>query len=431
MWLADVTSPATLKLLAAAAVGVGAVTYVTHRAWIRAWLETKLNRIKSPEAECHMREGGTPQQRAEAAQAVASFKSFVNRNTVLKQMAVRIGEQGKAFTREACDFDSIMARIQEVLTSAPLYCVGTEVGVIFSIALFPAMMTADGAAFLSDNGVLAQLEALMRTWTEYLSSEQSANVLVNEEQGWLSPAALKTLQMDDYQWNPADPDGHGGFRSWNAFFTRRLRDDLTVRPLTDGTDVIVSPCDSEILAVQTVTGIDAPVWVKGWPYSLLRMFNFDETLAAYYDGCHLFQSYLAPTDYHRWMAPCAGRVEFVRRIPGTLFSTPPDLPLHEYTEENEWARWSSSVATRGLVTIIMEDGIRVALFPIGMNEVSSVIFTIAEGDHVEKGQDLGYFQYGGSTIVLLVPQKANAEKLVVGRGTRVLAGSAVFRLRPS
>jgi phosphatidylserine decarboxylase len=52
----------------------------------------------------------------------------------------------------------------------------------------------------------------------------------------------------------------------------------------------------------------------------------------------------------------------------------------------------------------------VAVVPVGMAQISSTFLTVTEGQQVEKGQEFGYFQFGGSDIILLF-QEGRAPKI--------------------
>jgi phosphatidylserine decarboxylase len=46
----------------------------------------------------------------------------------------------------------------------------------------------------------------------------------------------------------------------------------------------------------------------------------------------------------------------------------------------------------------------VAVIPVGMAHVASVVLTSIEGTHMAKGEEFGYFQFGGSDIIVLFQQ---------------------------
>ena len=64
------------------------------------------------------------------------------------------------------------------------------------------------------------------------------------------------------------------------------------------------------------------------------------------------------------------------------------------------------VQTRALILIESEIGL-VAVMPIGMAQVASVVLSVKPGDYVQKGQELSYFQFGGSDIIMVFQKKAN------------------------
>ena len=90
-------------------------------------------------------------------------------------------------------------------------------------------------------------------------------------------------------------------------------------------------------------------------------------------------------------------------IPGLYFSEAANLGFDESNQEASMA-YIAHVQTRALIVIKNEEIGLVVCMPVGMIEVSSNILHVQEGDQVRKGEELGYFQYGGSTIVTLFQQ---------------------------
>lgn len=89
--------------------------------------------------------------------------------------------------------------------------------------------------------------------------------------------------------------------------------------------------------------------------------------------------------------------------------------------------------TRGVVTIdtsqsgFCDIGL-VTIVPVGMGHVSSVILTASEGRHMAKGEEFGYFQFGGSDIIVLFQQQVYVE--VDTSSEFRLVGSPVARCTP-
>ena len=62
--------------------------------------------------------------------------------------------------------------------------------------------------------------------------------------------------------------------------------------------------------------------------------------------------------------------------------------------------------TRGLIVLQTAIGL-VAVLPIGMSQVSSVVITAEVGVTLRKGEEISYFQFGGSDIILLFEASSN------------------------
>jgi phosphatidylserine decarboxylase len=107
----------------------------------------------------------------------------------------------------------------------------------------------------------------------------------------------------------------GGFRSFNEFFTRQLREGIHRVDADPAT--VVSPADGRLDDAGPVTS-DRRFTVKGQEYDAATLLD-DVDAARAYEGGHYFIVYLSPRDYHRVHSPVAGRVREVRHIPGDLF----------------------------------------------------------------------------------------------------------------
>ena len=106
------------------------------------------------------------------------------------------------------------------------------------------------------------------------------------------------------------------YRSFNAFFTRALRDGA--RPMPDASDAIASPADGYLSQFGPITG-GRVLQAKGRAFSVTDLLT-DATLAASYEGGCFFTVYLSPRDYHRVHAPAAATLRRTIEVPGRLFS---------------------------------------------------------------------------------------------------------------
>lgn len=247
------------------------------------------------------------------------------------------------------------------------------------------------------------IRAILDAWCSFLDSPESLDV-VNYRDGWLSPPAAKLMDLKDFV--IPDPGAeHGGFACFNAYFHREIK--LECRPLA-GRDVgmtVVAANDGTIFRIARNVPRTADIWAKDQPYSLERMLDgIDEPGVRVDDfvGGDVFQSFLSGANYHRWRAPVAGTIVAQRLVKGLMFSE-----LHSEGFDPSAGTLSqgyqASVNTRGLTFIRADWGpLRtVCVMPIGITEISSIRFTHEVGDHVDKGDELGFFSYGGSTLCLI------------------------------
>jgi Phosphatidylserine decarboxylase len=107
-----------------------------------------------------------------------------------------------------------------------------------------------------------------------------------------------------------------------------------------------------------------------------------------------------PTNYHRWHSPVAGTIVRAFTKDGTYYSEGADA-----VEPTNSQSYLAHVAARAIILIDADDPVigLIAFVPVGMSEVSSCMIGphVTPGYHVAKGEELGYFQFGGSTHCLV------------------------------
>jgi len=174
----------------------------------------------------------------------------------------------------------------------------------------------------------------------------------------------------------------GDYASFNDFFTRRLKPDA--RPVGDG---VVSPADGRLMLYLSADA-DRPFPLKGATRSLRSVFDGDAP-AGLYD---IAVVRLAPVDYHRFHFPCDCRTpDPVRVVPGKYHSVNP-IALLRYPDvyaDNE----------RQILACDADFG-RFWLVDVGAFGVGSIMQTYSGGSH-SKGDEKGYFKFGGSTVILV------------------------------
>lgn len=190
------------------------------------------------------------------------------------------------------------------------------------------------------------------------------------------------------------------FKSFNEFFYRKIKL-AEYRPLAspDDPSVTVSPADCRLNVFESVSEATR-LWIKGINFNLNSLLK-DEELAKYFDGGSLVIARLAPQDYHRYHSPVDGTVVMNYHIPGTYYTVNPMAVRQKVDVYTENAR---------TVTIIDSPQFgKVAFVSIGAMMVGSIVITPEIGAEVKRMSEIGYFAFGGSTIVLLYAKEANVE----------------------
>ena len=315
----------------------------------------------------------------------------------------------KPYTKRHLDSPAQLLRlINEVLTMAPEFG-GSMVATPLGAILDWTMGTPAGFAAFRDPRVNAMLKKILNAWCEFLSSGDSLYVLNDSPSGWKSPEAQHAVGIEQYEHDPQDK--HWGFASWNDFFTRRFKDGQRPVASPDDDKVIVSACESTPYGISTDVKRQDRFWIKSQPYSLQDILANDDSADQFVGGT-VYQAFLSATNYHRWHSPVAGTIVRAFVQDGTYYSEA-DSEGADAVEPMNSQSYLAHVATRAVILIKADDPVigLMAFVPVGMSEVSSCMIgsKVTPGYHVRKGEELGYFQYGGSTHCLIFRPGAIAE----------------------
>ena len=336
--------------------------------------------------------------------SVVAFQELIAADPVVAMYLSRMISQvpqGRAYTkRHLTDTGQLLRLINEVMTMAPEYG-DQNITLPLGAILDWCMGTPAGFAAFRDPRVNRALKDILTEWCAFLSGTESLYVLNDSPTGWTSEAAQRAITIEDYQHDPSDE--HWGFTSWNDFFTRRLREGVRPVASPEDDDVIVSACESTPFALRADVQRRDTFWLKDQPYSLQDMLADDPAVEEFVGGT-VYQAFLSATNYHRWHAPVAGTILRAFVVEGTYYSEA-DALGSDAVEVTHSQGYMAHVATRAVFLIEADNpaiGL-VAFVPIGMSEVSSCLLgpDIEPGRHVEKGEDLGHFQFGGSTHCLV------------------------------
>lgn len=178
------------------------------------------------------------------------------------------------------------------------------------------------------------------------------------------------------------------FNSFNDFFIRELTPEA--RPLTKDENVLISPGDGRITAYENID-LDNIVQIKGLTYSLRELINDDTVANKYKNGVCLILR-LCPTDYHRFHFVDSGIPCENHFIKGYYYSVNPialkSIPKLFCENKREWCLFKSDN---------FKDVLHVE---VGATCVGSIFQTYSLNTRVNKGDEKGYFKFGGSTTIL-------------------------------
>lgn len=178
------------------------------------------------------------------------------------------------------------------------------------------------------------------------------------------------------------------YRSFNDFFARRLKPDT--RPIPDDPRKLISSGDGRLLVFPSIDEKSLSN-VKWAPVYLMELFNRDNALVERYRGGSCAVLRLCPSDYHRFHFPLSGKALPTKTVPGLLHSVSP------YALEQKISVYALNKRT--ICSLETKDFGEVLLMEIGALGVGSIIQTYEPGTQVSRGDEKGYFKFGGSTTI--------------------------------
>jgi len=179
------------------------------------------------------------------------------------------------------------------------------------------------------------------------------------------------------------------FTSFNDFFVRKLK--AGSRKIADGEDEVASPADGKVLAYKDIKLKDE-FFLKGDRFTL-EEFLGDAKLAEKYEGGVFLIVRLAPVDYHRFHFPIDGIIGESRLIEGDYYSVSPHAIRRNFRIYCENKREYAELKNERIGDMILSE--------IGATMVGGIEQTYRAGSKVTKGEEKGYFYFGGSSCILL------------------------------
>ncbi|MBU3114031.1 phosphatidylserine decarboxylase [Clostridium lacusfryxellense] len=195
---------------------------------------------------------------------------------------------------------------------------------------------------------------------------------------------IKTFDIDMSMYDKS----YDKYSSFNDFFIRSLKPNS--RLIDNNHNILISPCDGKISAYEDIN-LNNLVQIKGFTYSLKELVEDDEIYNQYDGGsCLIFR--LCPTDYHRFHFIDDGVCGGIHKIKGHYYSVNPvalkNVKKLFCQNKREWSIFQS------------ENFGDVIYMEVGATCVGTIIQSYSQSSKVKKGDEKGYFKFGGSTVIL-------------------------------
>ncbi|KAG0268555.1 hypothetical protein BGZ95_002422 [Linnemannia exigua] len=206
------------------------------------------------------------------------------------------------------------------------------------------------------------------------------------------------------------------YRNFNEFFYRKLKPGARLIHDRMNPNIVVSSADCRLCVFESISSATR-VWIKGKSFSLPNLLR-DPLLASQFQGGSIALFRLAPQDYHRFHSPVSGVViEEARGIKGGYVTVNPMAVNND--DVDVFTENVRKVSVIRMDDVVVGDGQqrgsvggvegeeklseKCVFVSIGALLVGSIQLTGANnaGTRLEKGDELGYFAYGGSTCILL------------------------------
>lgn len=246
------------------------------------------------------------------------------------------------------------------------------------------------------------------SWGEYLSTPES----------WNDDYFNAVVESGDFGFSEGWYGDENRWKTFNEFFARHLISP-DVRPIAE--TELVAPADSKpqgIWKIDEKGDIIQPegVLIKSRQFNRVSdLLGPNSSYGDAFAGGTLTHTFLDVNDYHRYHFPVSGTVVEMNKIPAMDAAggiTVWDEESGRYVLQSQVIGWQA-IETRDSIVLDTDYGL-VAIIPVGMSQVSSCNFTegLSVGDKVDKGDELGYFLFGGSDIVMIFQDGVDVNMVV-------------------
>ena len=267
------------------------------------------------------------------------------------------------------------------------------------------------------------LSTYSNCWAEFLDTEASWN------------DTYYNMVKNDPEWGLTEGwYGEGNlWRTYNEFFSRKLASP-DMRPIADAD--VIAPADSWPKQTWKIDDNNQLLYPQDLQIKTAKISDIAQLIgndSQYKDafaGGTLTHTFLDVNCYHRYHAPVDGVLKELRKIPGvsagggyTLWDN--DEKLYYYVNDLGF----QMVETRACAIIETEKYGLVAMLPVGMSQICSVnwIPALHVGQQLKRGDEMGFFQFGGSDIVMIFQKGIDVS--IMHDGDLILMGQAYANLK--
>lgn len=185
------------------------------------------------------------------------------------------------------------------------------------------------------------------------------------------------------------------YQSFNDFFSRKLN--FRARPICRKAGTIISPSDGRLTVIPKLNE-NTLSYIKWAPVHLIDLFHNSLSLVERYKNGSCAILRLCPADYHRFHFPVSGKIGLTKTVPGLLHSVNPyalqqNIPVF-------------CLNKRTISELDSNEAGKVLLMEVGAMFVGTIVQTYRPTMTVEKGEEKGFFKFGGSTCIMFFEKDA-------------------------
>ncbi|KAI8648542.1 Phosphatidylserine decarboxylase [Fusarium keratoplasticum] len=197
------------------------------------------------------------------------------------------------------------------------------------------------------------------------------------------------INMDDFE--PSNIDAYPTFED---FFVRKHKPGTRPIHEKDDPSQAVIAADSRVVVYKSVA-MAHTIWIKGKHFTIANLVMEPVLAKKWADGA-VASFRLCPQDYHRFHSPVAGVVRWWKHIPGEYYNVDPIALRSGVDIVSKNARTCLCVSSNEFGDVLF-----VAIGATGVGTIRFHEKICKEGSRVEKGEEIGWFEFGGSSILVV------------------------------